>query len=351
MQGFERHAESPGAIMLRMWRFASAFLAASGVIFISSVAKADAIADANTAITNCDPIGYYQASQQFRQSLPAGADAYSRGFPRYPDPCGGSTVKVVVSGGVVNSSAKDVTKNTISGDVTDPHSENAVHPSLLGGVGGVGVEIDFVDLFTLLVTGQTAQQIADYAPEVEKAYAANFPIQVKPKPQSPVVRWGFDAHAYFFAGGDAHINGIPGGPFGTATGSDSFKISNNVLFTAGPWVSAPLMAGWTIALTGGFAELNQTLKYTCASFCAVAPATPAFTASKDTWVAGGYIGTRVTTPISIPGLPASTIGIDYKHIFLDSYTVSLGSPATRQVTSRLSPDLDIVTVRFAVSIR
>jgi hypothetical protein len=131
------------------------------------------------------------------------------------------------------------------------------------------------------------------------------------------VERGVDGNVYFFAGGDGRITGIPGGPFGTATGIDTFRISNNVMFTLGGWITAPIAPSWSVSLTGGFAELNQT-----------APATPAFTASQDRWVAGGYVGGRLAMPMALPGLPGANIGLDYKHVFFGNTTASLGTAVT-----------------------
>ena len=227
---------------------------------------------------------------------------------------------------------------------------NTANPSGTGFTGNFGASAALGEL-TNPFSGGTGgtNAITRYAPEVEKAYAASFPIKTPPQPRAPGITWGVDGNVHFFAGGDQKITGIPGGPFGTATGTDSFKISNNYMFTAGGWITVPLTPAWSVSLTGGFAELNQTVKYNCVSFCNVAPATGQFTASQDKWVPGGYVGTRLTTPVVIPGLPVGTnIGIDYKHVFLESYTVSLGTQATRQVGVKVSSDMDLVTVRLAV---
>lgn len=341
--------------MLRMWRVASVIVAVAGVVFVSPAARADAIADANTAIANCDVLAWTQAADQFRKNLPAGANIYDRGFPRYPEPCGDSGVKIVISGGTVNAATDKTSKGAGSNGTGDIVAQNQVHNAIFGGTAGVGAEISFFDLVSLLVTGQTQGEIyrSRYASEAENAYAANFPIRPPRDPRSSQSRWdwGFDANAYFFMGGDQKFTGIAGGPFGTATGADTFKVSNNVLFTAGAWLNIPVIPVWAWSVTGGFAELNQTVKYTCVTFCAVAPATGSFTASTDHWTPGAYVGTRLTTPLAIPGLPSSTIGIDYKHVFLESYTATLGTVATRQVTSKIASDMDMVTLRLAVSLR
>jgi hypothetical protein len=280
-----------------------------------------------------------------------------RKIPCPPPPAGGwpggyPTYEISASVGTSTTSSNGTFNGFASNNTGDAGSGTA-KPSGTGFVGGVGASAALGEL-TNPFAGDTGggNPITRYAPEAEKAYAASFPIKPPPQPRVPGITWGVDGNVYFFAGGDQKITGIPGGPFGTATGNDNFKVSNNVLFTAGAWITAPITPAWSVSLTGGFAELNQTIKYNCVTFCVVAPATPAFTASQDKWVPGSYVGTRLTIPVAFAGLPAgSNIGIDYKHVFLESYTVALGTVATRQVTVKASPDMDLVTVRLGVLLR
>ena len=260
-------------------------------------------------------------------------------------------IEVSGSVGVSNTSSNGTFgpffSNSTQDNGTGGNTKSATGTGFIGGVGASAALGELTNPFT----GDTGV-IMRYASDPKEAYAASFPIKAPSPPRAPGITWGIDGNVYFFAGGDQNITGIPGGPFGTATGSDSFKISNNVLFTAGAWITAPLMQGWSVSVTGGFAELNQTIKYSCSTFCAVPAAVPAFTASQDKWVPGGYVGGRLTTPLVIPGLPVgSNIAIDYKHMFMDSYTVALGTQATRQVGVKVSPDMDLVTVRLGVPLR
>ena len=265
---------------------------------------------------------------------------------------GGVQVSVFI--GTSSTSTSFVTTGSGSAGVGDPVTDNKVNPSGTGFVGGVGASAALGELTNPFsgATGGT-NPITRYAPEAKNAYAAYFPLKAPPKPQTPrsMLTWGVDGNVYFFAGGDQTITGIPGGPFGTATGIDTFRISNNYMFTVGGWITAPITPTWSVSLTGGLAELNQTVTYNCVTFCAVAPATPAFTASQDRWVTGGYIGGRLAMPVALPGFPGANIGIDYKHVFFGNYNVSLGTVATRQVNARLSPDMDLVTLRLGVPIR
>jgi hypothetical protein len=288
-------------------------------------------------------------------------------------------VEVSVSFGTSSTSTSFINTGNFSAGVEDAHAENRTHPSGTGFVGGAGVSAtlgSFPSPYASLtpaagggfgIFGNGVGQGTNfglgwfsdsspplrsrYAPEAKNAYAAYFPLKAAPKPQAPRWTYGVDGNVYFFAGGDQTITGIPGGPFGTATGTDNFRISNNYMFTVGGWITAPITPTWRVSLTGGLAELNQTVKYNCVTFCAIAPATPAFTASQDKWVTGGYIGGRLAMPVALPGFPGANIGIDYKHVFFGNYNVALGTIPTRQVNARLSPDMDLVTLRLAMPIR
>ena len=50
----------------------------------------------------------------------------------------------------------------------------------------------------------------------------------------------------------------------------------------------PINATWTAALTGGFAEADKSMTFYCVTYCANGVVTPAFSASKDVWLPGGY---------------------------------------------------------------
>lgn len=268
-----------------------------------------------------------------------------------------SAFEALLYSGVSSTRSRSETTSVSSAGVPDPVTSNAVSPSGTGFVGGVGASATLGQLsnpFGLLPdTFPGTYPTSRYAPEAKNAYAAYFPLKAPPKPSTPrsMLTYGVDVNVYFFAGGDQNITGIPGGPFGTATGIDTFKISNNYMFTVGGWITAPITPTLRVSLTGGFAELNQTVKYNCVTFCAVAPATPAFTASQDKWVAGGYVGGRLAMPVALPGFSGANIGFDYKHVFFGDYNVALGTVPTRQVNARVSPDVDLATVRLAIPLR
>jgi hypothetical protein len=160
--------------------------------------------------------------------------------------------------------------------------------------------------------------------------------------------WGADGNAYAFTGGQQIIRGIPGGPFGTVSGEDKFKLSNNYMFTVGGWISAQFDSGLSLALTGGFADVKQTAQYNCITYCDVEPATARFSDKQENWRTGGYVGGRIAMSFSLPGLPEANIGVDYKHVFLSTYTAQLGNVMTRQVNAKFSPAIDLVMLRLAV---
>lgn len=162
--------------------------------------------------------------------------------------------------------------------------------------------------------------------------------------------WGIDGNFNVFTGGVRTVTGIPGGPFGTISGSDTFKINDNYMFMFGAWITNQLTSGVSFSLTGGLAELNQTIKYHCDIYCAISPASPTFVTSHDLWQTGGYVGGRATMPISLPGLSGVNLGLDYKHVFLPPNTTALGNVSTRLVNARVSSAMDLVMLRLAVPI-
>jgi hypothetical protein len=302
---------------------------------------------ANGKEVHVTPRGNNQALSN--QAVFGGHDVYWQPCP--PPPTAGG-IEVSASLGVSHTSTSVINLSDFSAGVQDANTQDRAHASGTGFVGGVGASAtlgSFASPFGQLTPHPMT--VSRYAPEAKNAYAAYFPLKAPPQAPAPRWSWGIDGNVYFFAGGDGRITGIPGGPFGTATGIDTFRISNNVMFTAGGFITAPVAPNWSVSLTGGFAELNQTVKYNCVTFCAVAPATPAFTASQDRWVSGGYVGGRLAMPVAWLGLPGANIGLDYKHVFFGNYTASLGTVPTRQVNARLSPDMDLVTVRLGVPLR
>ena len=344
----------------------------------SATRKPQRSSDSSSDTRSATESYYRYLSQYYSQSSDRSSDSYRSYYAYYAYYYYYyAQYYAAASIGAVNSSTSYQTTDAFSGPqgafVRDVTSGGVVSRSGTGFVGSIGGEfpilrfdsnggiINPVFLNPFQSGPAPGVQIpaagtSRYAPESGRsAHAAAFPELTKKPPkqlQRPLAAFAIDTNVYFFAGGDAKINGIPGGPFNTPTGSDSFRISNNYMFTVGGVIITPVTPLVSIGVTGGFAELNQTVKYNCATFCAVAPAAPAFSATKDKWVGGEYVGGRAQMPIMIPGLPGSQIAIDYKHVFFGHYDVSLGSSATqRQINARLSPDMDLITARLAVPLR
>jgi hypothetical protein len=109
----------------------------------------------------------------------------------------------------------------------------------------------------------------------------------------------------------------------------------------------PIGAAWTASLTGGFAESNLSVTYNCGTYCTTGGITP-FSVSKDVWLPGGYVGGRLAMPLAIAPWPGTTIGFDYKHVFLASRNEFLGNVAVRAISQNVGQDIDMFMVRLAV---
>jgi len=176
-----------------------------------------------------------------------------------------------------------------------------------------------------------------------------FVTKAPPKPITPAPRvtYGVEGNVYFFGGGNSTISGLPGGPGITPTGNDSLNFRGRYLFTAGGFVSVPISATWKAALTAGFAEADLSMTYNCGTYCTTGGITP-FSASQDVWLPGAYVGGRLDMPLAIGPWPGTTIGFDYKHVFLASQNVLLGNVAVRAVSQNVYQDIDMFMVRLAV---
>lgn len=245
-------------------------------------------------------------------------------------------------------------------DPTMPDTANPHTGSIFGGVGiGTTLFSEPVPEQPTLPRVETeipstnvrpTQQVM-YAPEDKPASGFPYvlPTKAPPKPPSPPpsIAFGVEGNVYFFAGGNATINGIPGGPGITPTGNDSFNFKDRYLFTAGGVVTVPINAALRASLTGGFAEADKSVTYNCGTYCTTGGVTP-FSVSKDVWLPGAYVGGRVEVPLAIAPWPGTTIGFDYKHIFLASENLMLGNVAVRAISQNVSQDIDMFAVRLAV---
>lgn len=279
-------------------------------------------------------------------------------------PCGHTVELSVSAGGASATTTTSVTGASSGTPLTpDPVTDNSTGTSGSGAAVGIGLGIDLTTLnwdggavadpYSSL--GNVFVPVNRYAAEDRGAFAAympRMPVKAAPRPRPLAMRFGIDANVYAFSDVTSTIAGIPGGPFGTATGADSFNIKDNVLLTFGGVLTVPVSPSWSVALTGGFAAVNKTITYNCVTYCAVAPATPAFSVSNDVWLPGGYVGGRVQAQLPIGWLHGATLGLDYKHVFAATRTVTLGNAAlARSVTLDASQDIDLLTVRLAVPLR
>jgi Porin subfamily len=192
-----------------------------------------------------------------------------------------------------------------------------------------------------------------YAPEDKPAsgFPAVLPTKALPKPPAPPPQISVNAGVgiFGFFGGKSTINGIPGGPGITPTGTDSFNFRDNFMVTAGAAVVVPVTASVTAAITGGFAGVDKTATFNCVTYCVNGVPVPAFSASKDVFLPGAYLGGRVQWPIAIPGFPGAAFFLQYKHVFVPSENMSLGSVAQGRIVSfNVSQDLDLVTAGLAI---
>jgi hypothetical protein len=104
-------------------------------------------------------------------------------------------------------------------------------------------------------------------------------------------------------------------------------------------------------VTGGFAEANKTATYNCATYCVLA-GVPSYSNSRSTWLPGAYVGGRLQTPVNIAGLRRSLIGFEYKHAFLGSENVTLGSAGQGTIVGlNVKQDIDLFTARLAVPLQ
>jgi hypothetical protein len=275
-------------------------------------------------------------------------------------------IEFVASLGAVIRASEWTNYGDVSFFTLDPSTVARITPSGSGLAGSVGFYVppELVSWVNQILggplnlfsgaTGSNGPAVMHYAPDDHpgSGFPANLPTKAPPKPAEKPrrVTIGFDGNVYFFSGVHSTINGIPGGPGITPTGNDSFNIKDKYLFTMGAVINVPINATWTAALTGGFAEADESVTYNCGTYCTTGGVTP-FSASHDTWLPGGYVGGRIETSLAIARWPGSTISFDYKHVMLASESVALGSPATRQVTMGVSGAIDLFTVRFAVPLR
>jgi hypothetical protein len=106
---------------------------------------------------------------------------------------------------------------------------------------GLGLEVDLTTTDWNKTGAPTPwdwpSPLIQYAPEDKSRVAAHMPrIPLKGPAQirhPPLLTFGVEGNVYFFPVVNSTITGIPGGPFGTTVGNDSFSFRDNYMFTAG----------------------------------------------------------------------------------------------------------------------
>jgi hypothetical protein len=160
-----------------------------------------------------------------------------------------------------------------------------------------------------------------------------------------------------FGGGSGSIQGIPGiVPFLTpdVASSDTLRFRNDVNFDFTGRIGAYVSPTSALYALGGLSVSSVNLKYSCVGFCAVMPATPAFSADTTMWTYGGVVGAGFETQVNwlskmAPmNSAAPSFYVEYRAYLLQPVTLDVGSIATRSTSQQvdLSHQTAIGGVRF-----
>ena len=274
---------------------------------------------------------------------------------------GPSTVNVSFEGGGFTqfSTFRVVEADSGSlGGIPVPVGPDLIHPvwSGAGGAGGVIGVSGSAELMILVQPNLLPPPAPAYAAEDKPASGFPAVLPIKAPPKAPVLpslpprlTFNVEASAYAFLGGNSTLNGIPGGPGITPTGSDSFNFRDDFMFTTGGAFVYGAPSSWTAAVTGGFVGLVEHVSFNCATYCVNGVPVPTFSASKEMFLPGAYVGGRVQLPFAVPGLPGARFFLQYKHIFTFNENVSLGSVAQgRIVNFTTAPNLNLITAGLSI---
>jgi hypothetical protein len=154
-----------------------------------------------------------------------------------------------------------------------------------------------------------------------------------------------------FGGGSRSIEGIPGivpflAPGVASTDTLKFKNDINIDFTGriGTYISQRS----AVYALGGLSVSSVNLKYDCFGFCAVSPATPAFSADMTKWTYGGVIGAGFETQVdwlskAAPiDAAATSLYLEYRAHFLAPVTLDVGSLPTRSTSQHVDLNYQIL---------
>jgi hypothetical protein len=153
-----------------------------------------------------------------------------------------------------------------------------------------------------------------------------------------------------FGGGTATLQTIPGTPF-VPPPADTLKFRNDVTLDFTGRMGVYLGPKSAVYGLGGFSAASAKLKYDCVGFCAVAPATPPFSADTTAWTYGGVIGAgfeaQFMWPTKMPiSAAAPSFYAEYRAHLLQPVTLNVGSIATRSTSQQV--DISNQTVIFGV---
>jgi hypothetical protein len=248
----------------------------------------------------------------------------------------------------------DASGNPIS---LDPSTSTLTDELEWGGVVGARVDVDIVHIeFNKALDTALKSGSSGYAPEdkPKSGFPAVLPTKAPPKPVEPPPRITLNAELgiYGFFGSQATINGIPGGPGITPTGSDSFNFRDNFMITAGGAIVVPVTPAWTVTLTGGFAAVDKTVTFNCVTFCENGLVVPTFSDAKNLLLPSAYVGGRMQWPFPILGIAGAKFSVEYTHVFVGSRNVTLGSVAQNRIVSfNVAQDLDLFTAGVSIPLR
>jgi hypothetical protein len=154
-----------------------------------------------------------------------------------------------------------------------------------------------------------------------------------------------------FGGGSRSIQGIPGiVPFLTpeVASSDTLRFRNDVNLDFTGRIGAYVSPTSAVYALGGLSVSSVNLKYSCVGFCAVMPATPAFSADTTMWTYGGVVGAGFETQVGwlsrLAPMNSATPSfyLEYRAHFLQPVTLDAGSLLTRSTSQQV--DMSYQTV-------
>jgi opacity protein-like surface antigen len=128
---------------------------------------------------------------------------------------------------------------------------------------------------------------------------------------------------------------------------DTLRFRNNFNLDLTGRIGAYFSSRTAVYALGGLAISSVNFRYDCAGFCAVQPATPAFSAETTMMIYGGVIGAGLET--QLPTSANTAFYIEYRAYLLQPVTLDVGSIATRSTSQQI--DLSHQTVIAGARLR